>query len=330
MENRRTFLKKATLGTAVLGTGLTAATASCMTPANLGAGGPIVISTWGNLKANEAAWASLSEGGSALDSVEAGVMIPEGDPNDMSVGYGGRPDRDGHVTLDACIMNHESNCGAVTFLEHIKHPVQVARLVMEKTPHVMLSGEGALQFALENGFSKENLLTDKAEREWKDWLKEGKYKPVINIEKISEDNHDTIGMLVLDANGVISGACTTSGAAYKMRGRVGDSPLIGAGLFVDGAVGAATATGLGEAVIKTVGSHLVVEMMRQGHHPADACRIAVERVIEKVPEYGELQVGYLALNLNGEYGGYSVQKGFVYALHDNDGNRVIDATSHLK
>ena len=287
--------------------------------------GKTIISTWENLEANKAAWDTLEGGKSILDAIEAGVMVPEADPNDMSVGYGGRPDREGKVTLDACIMDHDSNCGSVAFLENIKHPVQVARMVMEKTPHVMLAGEGALQFALENGFKKENLLTKGAEKEWKKWLKNSEYKPVINIE-----NHDTIGMLGVDDSGSVAGACTTSGAAWKMRGRVGDSPIIGAGLFVDGEVGAATSTGLGEAVIKVAGSHLVVEFMRQGLSPFEACKRAVERVIRKSPNYKELQVGFLAINTSGEYGGYSIHPGFSYVVYDKDGNREIIAESALK
>jgi len=284
---------------------------------------PMVISTWNNTEANNAAWDVLSKGGNATDAVEAGVQIPEGDPTDRSVGYGGRPDREGRVTLDASIMNHLGECGAVAFLEGIKHPIKVARLVMEKTPHVLMVGEGALQFALENGFEEEQLLTPESEKEWKEWLEEAQYKPVINIE-----NHDTIGMVTLDSNGSLGGACTTSGLAWKMRGRVGDSPIIGAGLFVDGEVGAATATGVGEVVIKIAGSHLVVEFMRQGNSPEDACKMAVERIMKKVPSHSELQVGFLALNLNGEYGGYAIQKGFTYAIQ-GDGESTINDSKYF-
>ena len=235
-----------------------------------------MISTWDFGKAaNAAAWEILSKKGRALDAVEAGVRIPEADPNNQSVGYGGLPDRDGVVTLDACIMDENSNCGSVMFLESIVHPVSVARMVMEKTPHIVLAGEGALQFALANGFKKENLLTPESEKAWKEWLKNSKYEPVINVENKmytppkskmpgGPSNHDTIGMLALDDNGNLSGACTTSGMAFKIHGRVGDSPIIGAGLFVDNEVGAATSTGVGEEVIRIVGSHLVVEYMRQG------------------------------------------------------------------
>ncbi|GAB3039274.1 isoaspartyl peptidase/L-asparaginase family protein [Spirosoma pulveris] len=287
-------------------------------------GGPLVISTWKQPKANAAAQAVLDKGGSALDAVEAGVRIPEADPDDMSVGYGGRPDRDGHVTLDACIMDEKGNAGAVTFLEHIMHPISVARAVMEKTPHVMLSGEGALQFALAQGFKKEKMLTAKAEKEWKEWLKTAKYKPIANIER-----HDTIGMLAIDAKGNISGACTTSGLAYKMRGRVGDSPIIGAGLFVDNEIGGACATGLGELVMRTCGSFLVVELMRQGRTPQQACEEAALRIVNK-QEFKDIQVGFLAINKQGEHGAFSIQPGFNITLSKNNRTEVTDAKSYLK
>ncbi|MFM8740444.1 MAG: isoaspartyl peptidase/L-asparaginase family protein, partial [Cytophagales bacterium] len=239
------------------------------------------------------------------------------------VGLGANPDRDGFVTLDACIMDEQYNCGAVAFLERIKHPVSVARRVMEKTPHVMLVGEGAQQFALANGFKKQKLLTKESEKAWKEWLKEKKYKPIANIE-----NHDTIGILALDANENLSGACTTSGMAYKMRGRVGDSPIIGAGLYVDNEVGAATSTGVGEEVIRIVGCHLVVELMRQGHSPEAACKLAVERIIQKNPSKAkELQVGFLALNKNGDYGAFCLQKGFTFAVYQPTGNTLNDSKS---
>lgn len=295
---------------------------------NRRAEGPVVISTWRHgIPANEAAWEVLEGDGPALDAVEAGVRVPEGDPQFRSVGYGGRPDRDGHVTLDASIMDHQDNCGSVAFLQHIKHPISVARRVMEETPHIMLVGDGALEFALDQGFERENLLTPTSEREWRDWLEDqpDEVKTEINIE-----NHDTIGMLALDGTGNLSGACTTSGTAWKYHGRVGDSPIIGAGLFVDNEVGAACATGWGEAVIRTAGSHLVVEFMRQGMSPQEACRRAVERVVAKNPNYEDIQVAFLALNRQGEYGAYSVQSGFDFAIYDTaDGNRLIDSDSRL-
>lgn len=286
---------------------------------------PIVISTWNHgMPANEEAWKILSKGGNALDAVEKGVRVTEADPKNQSVGIGGFPDREGNVTLDACIMDHNSNCGAVSFLQHIKHPISVARKVMEETPHVMLTGQGALQFAIDKGFEKENLLTPESKKAYEEWLQKSNYKPVINIE-----NHDTISMLALDEDGNISGACTTSGAAWKMHGRVGDSPIIGAGLFLDNEVGAAAATGLGEAVIRTAGSAMVVELMRQGKSPTEACKEIVERIYNKHKNHKDmeyLQVGFIALNKNGEYGGYSLRSGFNFAVQDiKKGNRLEDA-----
>lgn len=290
-----------------------------------GYGGPVVVSTWNHgVQANAEAWQVLQNGGSALDAAERGVMVTEADPEITSVGYGGFPDRDGRVTLDACIMDHKSRCGSVAVLEHIKHPVAVARKVMEDTPHVMLAGEGALQFALAKGFKKEKLLTARAEKAWKKWLKKGEYRAVPNIE-----NHDTIGLLVLDASGKLAGACTTSGMAWKMKGRIGDSPIIGAGLFVDSDAGAACATGVGEAVIRTAGSAMVVEMMRQGYEPEKACEEVVKRILKKHPDAlrEQLQVGFLALRKDGLWGGYSVLPGFNYAVYDSKvPNKMLDAS----
>ena len=291
---------------------------------------PIVLSTWeSGINANAAAWNVLNKNGRALDAVEAGVRVTEADPNETSVGYGAWPDRDGHVTLDACIMDEFSNCGSVAFLQNIMHPITVARAVMEKTPHIMMVGSGALEFALSIGHKKENLLLPPAEKAWKEWLKKSEYAPPVNIE-----NHDTIGMIALDANGNLSGACTTSGLAFKMHGRVGDSPIIGAGLFVDNEIGAATATGHGEEVIRIAGSHLVVELMRQGKSPQKACEEAVNRIVKlaklRNKDLKNIQVGFLALNKNGEHGAFCVQKGFNYAIHDNSGNTLHDAKFQSK
>jgi len=283
-----------------------------------------VLSTWDFGKAaNEAALARLKAGGSVLDAVEAGAKVPEADPTNHSVGYGGYPDRDGHVSLDASIMNGDGRCGAVAALENIAHPVSVARRVMEKTPHVLLVGAGALQFALEQGFTREDLLTPESEQAWKEWRKSAQYQPVINAETRSYEkpggpaNHDTIGMLARDRQGRLAGACTTSGLAWKLRGRVGDSPIVGAGLYVDDEVGAATSTGVGEEVIRNAGSFLVVELMRQGRTPQDACREAVRRIARRNPKSAkEIQVGFLALNRDGEAGAWALQKGFSYAVCD--------------
>lgn len=324
MHDRRTFLKLTTLG----------ALGGLLTP-KLGAQpkvsksevpkGPVVISTWDfGIKANEEAWKVLQSGGRALDAIEKGVRLVEDDPNERSVGYGGRPDRDGRVTLDACIMDENAGIGSVAALEHIKNPISIARAVMEKTPHVMLVGEGALQFALEQGFQKIDLLTETSKKEWEQWLKSSTYQPKVNIE-----NHDTIGMLALDKDGNLSGGCTTSGMAYKMHGRVGDSPIIGAGLFVDNSIGAASATGHGEEVIRTVGSFLVVELMRQGHSPQTACKKAVERIyqnfINQKRSLKDTQIGFIALNKQGETGAYSLQQGFTYACHTSQENQLKSA-----
>jgi N4-(beta-N-acetylglucosaminyl)-L-asparaginase len=333
-QQRRSFIKNSLLGSA----GLFVLPHEIATEAKKD--DPIVISTWDfGQAANTEAWKTLGNKGRAVDAVEKGVMIPEADVTNQSVGYGGLPDRDGRVTLDACIMDDLYNCGAVMCLEHIMHPINVARLVMDKTPHVVLVADGALQFALANGFKKENLLTPEAEKAWKEWLKEAKYQPVMNIENQlyqkkdapmpgGPENHDTIGMLALDANGNMGGACTTSGMAYKMKGRVGDSPIIGAGLYVDNEVGAATSTGVGEEVIRIVGSHLVVELMRQGNSPELACKKAVERIIRRNPKMAkDVQVGFLALNNKGQYGAYALQKGFTYSVKSGNIDKVFNAKS---
>ena len=284
---------------------------------------PLVISTWiHGMEANAGAWEILGAGGDALDAVQKGVAVTESDLTNRSVGLGGRPDRDGHVTLDACIMDHDSRCGSVAFLEDILHPIDVARAVMEKTPHVMLVGEGAQKWALENGFSKVDYKVPlpQVQKDYEQWLIKSEYKTGVNVE-----NHDTIGMLALDASGRMAGACTTSGMAYKVRGRVGDSPIIGAGLFIDGDVGGATATGVGEAMIRTAGASAVVESMRRGASPEEACYDIVQRILKKHPGVEGMQVGFLAMNVQGEYGGYSVYNGFNYALRTEDRNEMVDA-----
>ncbi len=333
MLHRRRFLQLGSLG---LGTfsfaGFTAGKAAVRKP--------IVISTWdAGIEANKAAWKVLRSGGRALDAVEQGVMVTEASRN-CCVGLGANPDRDGYVTLDSCIMDEKANCGSVAFLERIKHPVSVARRVMEKTPHVMLVGSGAQQFAIEEGFPLESSkLSEEAERDYQNWLKKSEYKPVINIENTrkqtafapikydnGEWNHDTIGMVAMDAAGNLSGSCTTSGMGFKMRGRLGDSPIIGAGLFVDNEVGAATATGQGEDVIRICGSHLVVELMRQGLSPEAACKKAVERIIKIKGDTAKgIQVGFIAINKQGEYGGYCIQKGFNFAVcYADDKNFMVE------
>jgi N4-(beta-N-acetylglucosaminyl)-L-asparaginase len=316
-ESRRRFLKNsATIsGLSMVGT-------NAMGIVSNVAKGPIVISTWEHgLAANAEAWKILVAGGRALDAVEAGVRVTEADPKVKTVGYGGYPDVDGRVTLDACIMDENQQCGSVACIEHIMHPISVARLVMEKTQHVMLVGEGALQFALARGFEKVNLLTPETLKEWQKLKKtEDSRKSLINIE-----NHDTISMLALDASGNLSGACTTSGMAMKMHGRVGDSPIIGAGLFVDNGVGAACATGTGEEVIKQAGSAMVVELMRQGMEPELACKEIVNRIVKTNKNRAEdFQVGFLALRKDGVIGAMALRSGFNYAVHSSAGNTLTD------
>jgi N4-(beta-N-acetylglucosaminyl)-L-asparaginase len=287
---------------------------------------PVVISTWDHgLLANRVSWDILAAGGESLDAVEEGVRVVESDPNIRTVGMGGYPDRDGIVTLDACIMDYESNCGSVAFLRDIVNPISVARKVMEETPHVMLVGQGAKNFALKQGFKETNLLTDLSRKEWNSWKISSKYESIINIE-----NHDTISSLALSGDGRLAGACTTSGSAYKMHGRVGDSPIIGAGLFLDNQVGAAAATGLGEAVIKSSGSAMVVEAMRNGASPQDACENVILRILKMNKQVENLQVGFIALDIRGNVGAFSIKKGFNYALSNQKGGHLLLPANYLE
>lgn len=282
------------------------------------------ISTWKTTEANQKAGQMLDKGENALDAAVAGVAIEEENPKNTTVGYGGAPDRTGKVTLDACVMNHLGDCGSVVAVENIVNVARLAKDVMEKTPHVMLAGKGAEEFAISQGYKKTDLLTDKSKKEWKEWLKDQDYRPIINIE-----NHDTIGMLCIDKNNNLSGACTTSGLAYKMKGRVGDSPIIGSGLFIDNKIGGAVATGLGEEVVKTVGSFLVVELMRQGLSPQEACEKAVKRIVSNNSQENKFQVAYIAMNKKGEVGSYSIEPGFTYMDYVNGENKEVFSKSEL-
>src|SRR5260221_6308863 len=335
MFNRRKFIKTSALGSAAVAFG------EKLLAQRLGVtvkNHSVVVSTWdAGIEANKGAWKILGNGGRALDAVEAGVMVTEA-LQSCCVGLGANPDRDGFVTLDASIMDEFFNCGSVAFLERIKHPISVARRIMEKTPHVMLVGSGAQQFAIAEGFPlEEQKLSPGAQKAYDEWLRKSEYKPVINIENTKqhgpfvsdqsesgEFNHDTIGMVAMDANGNLSGSCTTSGLGFKMRGRLGDSPIIGAGLFVDNEVGACTATGQGEDVIRISGSHTVVELMRQGLSPADACKKAIERIVKiKGEKAKEIQVAFLALNKKGEIGSFAIQKGFSYAVKNAEMEKLV-------
>jgi len=277
---------------------------------------PIILSTWNHgLPANDAAWKVLENDGSAMDAAEAGARIPEADPKSTSVGFGGLPDEQGNVTLDACVMDSKGNAGSVAFLQNIKHPVSVARKVMEDTKHVMLVGEGARQFAVTQGFEEMNLLTVESRKAWEEWKKKRR-------EMTPHETHDTISVLVQDKYGDFAGACTTSGWAYKLHGRVGDSPIIGAGLFVDNEIGCSAATGLGEEVIKTTGSFLVVELMRQGYDPTAACEEALNRVIKAHNGNPDFQIAYIAIRKDGKIGSACLKWSFEYALARGGENKL--------
>lgn len=327
MQDRRKFLKTSLIGTAALATGCSMASQEEVGKDSgevvLGprTNAPVILSTWKHgIPANNKAWEVMEQGGSVLDAVEQGVALVESDFTNRSVGLGGRPDRDGKVTLDACIQDHEGRAGGVAFIQHFEHPISIARAVMEKTGHVLMVGSGAERWAKQNGFNQREMEIPEVRAEWLEWLRTSEYDPVANIE-----NHDTIGMIAMDASGRLAGSCTTSGMAYKIHGRVGDSPIIGAGLFVDGEAGAACATGVGELVLRTAGSHTVVELMRHGMGPTEACKEAVRRILRQNPDNEGMQVGFLALRKDGAYGGWSVYNGFNFALRTTLRNELVDA-----
>jgi N4-(beta-N-acetylglucosaminyl)-L-asparaginase len=305
---------------------------------------PIVIATWDSgIPVAKEAFTILNQKGTALDAVTAGAVYSENQPS-CCVGLGAYPDRDGIVTLDASIMDYNQNAGSVAGMEQIKNPILVARKVMETTPHVMLVGQGAQQFAIQSGFALQSKeLSKDAKNAYTEWLKKNEYKPEINIEAKKQNgpfapnyfddgtpNHDTMGLVALDALGNLGGACTTSGMAFKVHGRVGDSPIIGAGLYVDNAIGAVTSSGVGEEVIKICGSHLVTEYMRQGYSPTKACKKAVERIVQRdAIKAKAIQVGFCAINKKGQHGGYALQKGFMYAVHSNKEIALIKTESYF-
>tara|TARA_B110000285_G_C15130831_1_gene623457 strand:- start:2537 stop:3535 length:999 start_codon:yes stop_codon:yes gene_type:complete len=286
-----------------------------------------VISTWNaGLQANKVAFEVLKNKGVAIDAIEKGLNVAESDIENTSVGIGGLPDANGDVTLDACIMDHEFNCGSVSYLKNIENPISVARKVMEDTPHVMLSGKGAYDFAIQKNFKHKELLTESSKKMWKEWkLENNNVLPAINHE-----NHDTIAMIALDEKGNLSTGCTTSGWAYKLGGRVGDSPIIGAGVYSDNEIGSACATGMGEAIIKICGSHAIVELMRSGLSPQEACRIVVQRIKNSNKDLKDLQVGFIAMNKKGEIGSYSLYSGFNYAYQDAQESKLIDSKYDLE
>lgn len=330
MSDRREFLRTGIAGAAALMAGC-GANDGAVPGVNDKAGSPaadpgrIILATWDHgIPAVEQAWRTLDAKGAALDAAEQGVMVTESDLGNRSVGLGGTPDRDGRTTLDACIQDHDGRCGAVACLEHIEHPISVARAIMERTPHVMLVGEGAYTWAIANGFTHREVDLPEVRKAYAEWLRTSDYTPVVNRE-----NHDTIGLVVRDADGRMAGSCTTSGMAYKIHGRVGDSPIIGAGLFVDGDAGAACSTGTGELVIRTVGSHTVVELMRQGVEPVEACRQAIRRILRFLTEPERHQVGFIALRKDGAWAAAGLQGGFTVAVRDSSGTRLVKAEALL-
>ncbi|MDN3668047.1 N(4)-(beta-N-acetylglucosaminyl)-L-asparaginase [Echinicola jeungdonensis] len=326
MSGRRMFLKKSLISTVMLMPGK-AGNLFSFDSNEKKRYKPLILSTWRHGRpANDKAWEILHKNGSILDAVEGGVRVTEADPNSLSVGLNGLPDRDGIVTLDASIMKGDGSCGAVAYLRRIKHPISLARKIMEETPHILLSGEGALQYAIKQGFTIEDeTLSPRAKKLYDEWVQKSRYQPQINAE-----NHDTIGMIGLDSNGQMAGACTTSGIAFKMHGRVGDSPIIGAGLYVDENVGAATATGLGESILRVCGSFLIVELMRQGRTPQEACEEAIRRLAAKSKSLENTQVGFLALNKEGQFGAFSLRPGFNYAINHQGRNALVDADHFFK
>ena len=334
--SRRRFLGSVMAGSGALIAGRSAASFAITGNIQKAPSVPIVLSTWSHgMPANTKAWQVLQEGGSVLDAVEEGVAVVESDFSNRSVGLGGLPDRDGKVTLDACIQDHDGKAGAVAFVQRFENPIKIARAVMERTPHVMLVGSGAEKWALENGFQRKDVEIPEVRKRWQEWLKKSEYDPRPNTEEQRSpqgtiDDHDTIGMIAMDANGKLAGSCTTSGLAWKVHGRVGDSPIIGAGLFVDGDTGAACATGVGELVIRTAGSHTVVELMRQGMEPAEACREAIKRILRKHPGLREKQVGFLAIRADGAYGAWSIVKGFQYALRTAEVEQLVPSEFEIE
>ncbi len=287
---------------------------------------PLFVSTWPfGRPANDVSLKTFESGGSLLDAIEAGIHVPEADESNGSVGYGGLPNAHGVVQLDACIMygpGHQG--GSVSALEGYKHPISVARRVMEKTRHVMLTGQGAAEFAAREGFEKVNLLTEERRRAYENWAKANPEKAAL---KADENQHDTIALLGLAPDGTIAGGCSTSGLAFKMAGRVGDSPILGSGLYVDNEVGAAGATGIGENIMRYCGSFMVVEYMRQGLHPEEACLETVKRISRMDPRSPEeLSIFFVALDKQGRYGAAGSGGGFSYAVTNPNMSEVFQSS----
>ncbi len=282
---------------------------------------PTIVSTWPHgLSANRAAWPILSArdgDGSAMDAVEAAVRHVESDPDVRSVGRGGYPDRLGRVTLDAAIMDDAFRCGSVAALEGVVHAVSVARAVMERSEHALLAGDGALEFALSVGFERERLLTADTLA-----LYEAKQREA-RAGTPNFESHDTVVSLAVDPSGHIAGASSTSGLMNRLHGRVGDTPIIGSGLYVDGEVGAAGATGHGELAMRVAASALVVERMRCGASPLDACRSVIDMIRDRLSPRPDQQLALLALTTKGEVAAAALLPGFAYAQSDAEGHRMV-------
>lgn len=299
-----------------LAAGLGVAASAEAQEADPGSSAPLFVSTWPFGKpANERALAVLASGSSLLDAVEQGIRLTESDAENRSVGLGGIPNSEGVVQLDACVMDGPGHrCGSVAALEGIAHPITAARRVMENTPHVMLVGEGAKKFALNQGLEPAELLTKQRLEEWRQWRKQ--HHPA--------DNHDTIALVGLGADGNLAGGCSTSGWGYKLPGRVGDSPIIGSGLYVDNEVGAAGSTGLGENVMRFCASFMVVENMRAGMTPEQACIATIRRIAKMDPTpAAELQINFIAIDKKGRYGAAGTGEGFEFAVTSASSSKVL-------
>lgn len=291
---------------------------------------PILLSTWSfGLRGHEAAWPDLQAGGEAIDAVIAAATTIEADPEIDSVGFGGLPDRDGQVTLDACVMKSPASCGSVCGLRRHLHAARIARRIMEDTEHVMLAGEAADAFADSVGEPEADLLAPEAKAAWDRWRTEGIDVDLIRDagRPIDRDGgrlfggddeqrwagHDTIGTLALDVRGVLAGACSTSGSPWKVPGRVGDSPIVGHGLYVDPGVAAVSATGSGELVMGVCGAMLAVECIRRGDEPLDALLTVLRRIdaaYEMLPTH---QIGLVALRADGTMASAALRDGFKVA-----------------
>lgn len=301
---------------------------------------PIILSTWSfGQRANAAAWPALTAGGRALDAVERACVAAEDDPSVDSVGRGGLPDASGRVSLDGCVMLSPARCGSVCFVRRFNHPVSIARAVMEHTPHVMLAGDGAEAFAASRGSSPVELLTEEARLKWEQMRMEAARDPRLqqrvtapaNREDAAyEPSHDTIGVLALDQSGTLAGACSTSGLAMKMPGRVGDSPIIGHGLYVHPRHGAVVATGHGELVMGACLSFLAVELLRRGVAPDEALRQCMIRLHESYALQEHHQVGMIALTPLGQWAHASLRSGYRTAIRCEGRDELVESSGQAR